>query len=166
MRQWQTKTGRLMNRQQLDKIAWETIHARPLPKGKPRGVAYVNRPANYKELADLIAMGVESEIAWSEFLHEFVLYRQVGFFAYPPPDSFSPEYGALLAGAAEFLCQEFDLPVPIWVHYPQFTLDELWEPEEWMFPEDAEFRKRRIQKAHPLFLKHNVIFESRNLITL
>jgi hypothetical protein len=150
----------------LDKIALKTLHDRPLPEGKPRGVACVNRPCNYAELGDLVKSGVEWELAWSEFLHEFFYWRQPGFFALPPPESFSPGYRALLAGTAEFLCEEFGLPIPIWVFDPQYTLDELWEPEEWMFPDDEEFRQRRIAKAHPAFLKRRVIFESRNLITL
>jgi hypothetical protein len=107
-------------------------------------------------------MGVEFEIAWREFLHEFMLYRQPGFFAIPP-DKFTPEYKAQLAGAAEFLSEEFGLRVPIWVYDPQYTLlPELWEPDGWMFPQDPESVERRKAKAHPAFLKRNVLFESRN----
>lgn len=151
----------------LDKLAWQAIHAHPRPSGKPRGVAYTNRPRNYRELGDLVEMGVEWEIAWGEFLHEFMLYRSVSFFVEPPPESFPVEYQAMLAGTAEVLCDEFNLPVPVWVHYPQYTLPELWDPYEWMWVGlTEEENRRRVAKADPLYLKHNVVWQRRDLITL
>ena len=72
----------------------------------------------------------------------------------------------MLAGAAEYLCTDFGLPVPGWVSEPAYTMPELWEPEEWMYPEDPEFRERRRLKAHPVFLKRNVLYDPRNLIAL
>lgn len=151
----------------LDKIAWKTLHDRPRPEGTPKGLAHTNRPANYSELGELVQRGVEWEIAWGEFLHEFMLYRQASFFTEPPPERFPIEYQALLAGAAEFLCEEFQLPVPAWVHDARYRLEEPWEPGSWMWAgATEEENKRRWSRAHPALLRHNVIFESRDLITL
>jgi hypothetical protein len=69
-------------------------------------------------------------------------------------------------GAADYLCADFRLPVPEWVHDPAYTMPELWEPDDWMYPEDPEFRERRRLKADPTFLKHNVLYDSRSLIAL
>lgn len=176
-----------MAHEELDRIAWQTIHENPRPAGKPRGVAYTNRPANFRELADLMRMVVDPELAWSEFLHEFMLYRSVSFFVHPPPELSSSELGtpdfdlqgipmpvfsaaefkALCAGMTEVLCDEFGLPVPVWVHDPAYTLPEPWDPYAWMFVglTDGENRAR-IAKSDPLFLKHGVIWQRRSLITL
>ena len=149
----------------LDAIGWKAIHdQKPLP-GLPAGLAASGRPRNYDELGDLTeAKGFE--FAWSEFLHEFYRYRQPSFFT-EPPDAFMPEKQALLAGAAEFLCTEFGLLIPQWVSDPQYTLPEPFEPYGWMYVgETEEQHQARIAEAHPLFLKHNVVFAARNLITV
>lgn len=72
-------------------------------------------------------MSIDHELAWSEFLHEFFRYKQASFFAVPPPRTFSPQRRALLAGVAEYLSERYSLPVPDWVHDPQYTLPELWD---------------------------------------
>ena len=85
----------------------------------------------------------------------------------PPPEGFSREYRAMLAAAAEFLCADFGLgPAPKWTNYAVYFLPILWEPDGWMFPEDEEFLLRRVAKAHPAFLRRNVLYRSRDLITL
>jgi hypothetical protein len=102
----------------------------------------------------------------SSFLHEFYAYKQGSFFAVPPPESIEPEWRALLAGAAEFLCGEFRLEIPAWVNEPEFRLDEPWEPYAWLLSDEPGAYERRVAKAHPCFLKHNVVWESRGLIAL
>jgi len=145
----------------LDQIVWKSIHERPLPKGNPRGLT------NYLDLAQLVATGEDWETAWSAFLHEFMLFRQASFFQYPPPESFSRGYRAMLAGTAEVLCDEFQLPVPLWVHEPQYIMPELWDLYEWMFTGMTdEQNHRRIESSDPLYLKHGVVWRRRDLITL
>lgn len=83
-----------------------------------------------------------------------------------PPTWLSPRLQTLLAASAEFLSVEFGLPVPEWVHEPRYTLPEPWDPWEDICPDVAEFREERVAKAHPIFLRHGVVYESRTLIRL
>lgn len=156
-----------MNHKELDKLAWRTIRAHPLPSGKPQGVAYSNRPRNFPELVDLIDMIDDFELAWGEFLHEFMRYRSVSFFATPPPENCMSGFKALLAGTAEVLCDEFNLAVPFWVHLPEYISPELYDPYGWVYVAlTEEENQKRIANSDPLFLKHNVVWRRRDLITL
>ena len=65
------------------------------------------------------------------------------------------------------LCDEFSLPVPVWVHFPQYTLAERWDPCSWMFVGMTdEQQAARIAQSDPLYLKHGVVWRRRDLITL
>lgn len=153
------------HRDRLDQIAWRTIHETPGRDYPPPGLAASGRPCNYAEFAELAARW-DPELAWSEFLHEFFRYKQAGFFAVPPPTTLPRERRALLAGIAEFLCTEFGLPVPAWVNEPEYFLDEMWDPWEDLAPHLERTRPERIERSHPIFLKRNIVYEARNLITL
>jgi hypothetical protein len=156
-----------MDRAGIDKIAWKVMHDQVPVQGDPPGLADSRRPSNFQELGDLMQQNDDFELSWSEFLHEFLRYKQVSFFAVPPPKVFSPGMRSMLAGAAEFMCTEFGLPIPEWVNEPEFTMPEPFEPYGWMYTGESEDdHQRRIAKAHPIFLKHNVVFASRNLITV
>lgn len=155
-----------MNRRaKLDAIGWEILDQKAAAPGEPPGLAVSGRPANYKELADLSERW-DPELAWSEFLHEFFRYKRASFFAVPPPRYFSPQRRALLAGVAEYLCQRYSLPVPSWVNEPEFFLDRRWDPWEDLCPDVEEFRPERVEYSEECFLKRNVVYEARNLITL
>lgn len=154
-------------RTKLDKLAWQTIHSTAPVPGTPAGLQKCGRPCNYIELGELFERTGDFEQAWSEFLHEFFRYKKASFLGYAPPKVFSPEFRAMMAGVAEFLCLEFALEAPAWVANQEFTMPELSEPYGWMYPEDNPgARERRIERTHALILKHNIIFETRNLITL
>jgi len=154
-----------MSRAQLDQIAWETIKTASVSTASPAGLKASGRPRDYAELAELTARK-DYETAWSEFLHEFFRYRTAEFFIVPPPRSFSPQRRALLAGVAEFLSTEFGLPVPEWVNDREYFLGEMWDPWEDICPDLESLRQVRIDRSHPMFLKRNVVYETRNLITL
>lgn len=157
----------MTTRERLDKIAWHTIHTASVVRDEePSGYAKSKRPANYTEFGQMIKDTGDDDLAFSEFLHEFYRFRTASFFAERPPEFLSPSWRALLAGTAEFLSEEFNLPVPEWVHEPQYTLPEAWDPWADILPDGETFRELSISLAHPTFLKHNVIFESRNLIRL
>jgi hypothetical protein len=155
-----------MNREAGDKIAWDTLHARPPFPGGPAGLAVSDRPANFSELYQQIKDGRDWELAWSEYLHEFFRYKSASFFEVEPPDGFSPAFRALFAGTAEFLCREFGLDTPVWVEKKEYFLPEVWEPWGEIMPDDAESIERRKAKMDSAFLRRNVLFASRNLITL
>ena len=152
-------------RDRLDAIAWKTIHEQGSRSEPPPGLAASGRPANFAEFAELAARWDE-ELAWSEFLHEFFHYKQASFLAVPPPKTLRLECRALLAGVAEFLSEEFNLPVPEWVNEPEYFLQEMWDPWEDICPDMEPFRQERIARSHPAFLRRGVVYEARNLITL
>lgn len=155
----------MKRRAELDKLAWAILHGLVPSASTPPGLAASGRPCNYVELAELTERW-DKELAWSEFLHEFFRYKAASFFVVPPPPSFTPERRALLAGVAEFLCAEFNLEAPAWIKEPEFFLSEMWDPWEDICPDVREFRDERIARSHKAFLRRNVVYEARNLITL
>ena len=156
-----------MNREEIDKIAWQVIHAQLKSSDPPYGLAACGRPCNYRELFDLMEhKGDDFELAWSEFCHEFYRHKDASFFAVPPPDGFSRSYRALLAGAAEFWCREFGLEAPAWIEEPQYFLDTPWMPWCEFLADDPEAVARHRAKADPAFLRRNILFAARNLISL
>lgn len=156
-----------MERAELDKIAWETIKSRPPLAGLPQGIASgYPRPRNYAELEQMLDAGQDFEYAWSEFLHEFFAYRQECFFEFPSPNCLSPGWQAVLAGTAEYLSQEFGLRIPAWVNEPRYFMPEMWDASEAMGFGTEEGREARKQTTPQAFLRRNVVFQARNLITL
>ena len=88
-------------RAEIDEIAWRILEDRVPCLGPPPGYLASPRPANYIELAALIADQGDFELAWGEFLHESYRFKCASFFAVPPPNSFRNEHRAWLAGVAE-----------------------------------------------------------------
>jgi hypothetical protein len=161
-------------RQELDAIGWRIMHEQKVNEGEPLGLKHCCRPANYRELGELIdsRQGNELafELAWSEFLHEFCRYKSASFFAEEPPTTMSSGFRAWLAGVAEFMCLEFNLvPVPGWTEKPEFFLLEEFDPASELLPfyvPDGEALDRHRARCHPVFLRRNVLFEVRGLITV
>jgi len=60
----------------------------------------------------------------------------------------SPGWQAILAGAAEWLCQEFGLPAPNWLADQRYTLPSPWDLSENPAADLAEveepFRRRNV----------------------
>lgn len=137
---------------ELDAVAWRTIHTATVVRDrKPDGYAESRRPANYAELGQMIEDTDDFELAWSEFEHEFYRYRTASFFAERPPDLLKPEYQVMLAGAAEFLSQEFGLEPPAWTDEPRYTLAEVWDPWEDLSPDMRQFRDELRKRARRRF---------------
>lgn len=152
-----------LNREQIDKIAWQTIHAAPVRDlSKDKGW----RARNYQELEDRLKAGVDFEHAWSDFLHAFYAYKDASFFTYPSPPSLSVEWQAVLAGAAEWLSAEFGLPHPEWTDQPQYFLSEPWDPVQELGIDMSRHVQDRLSRSPEAFRKRNIAFLSRNLITL
>jgi hypothetical protein len=167
------------NRDRMDAIAWAIIDAH-VPPVRPLGYKS-SRPANFAELSKAVEAFRSDypedldplpgtwpafEHAWSNFLHEFFYWRLADFFAVPPPETLGLERGALLAGAAEYLCRRYDLDLPDWIDDPQYVLPEIYDFWGDITPEVRAMRFRRVQRSSPEFLKRNVVFEARNLIVL
>lgn len=154
----------MKTRDQIDQIAWDTIHKMASLLNTPSGLKASGRPLNYEELAELTSRK-DFQFAWPEFLHEFFRYKRALFFALPPPDMFRREYRALLVGVAAYLSAEFGLPAA-WVDDPEYTLTEPWDQWEDLCPDMAETREYRAERISQAFRKRNIIYEARNLITL
>ena len=150
----------MMSRAQLDEVAWKAIKSRP-PLVKTSSL----RPSDYAEIGARVAAGEDFEYVWSDFLHGFFAYRTADYFAQPSPANLSPGWRALLAGAAEYLSAEFDLPHPAWTDEPQYFLDRVWDPWEELVPE-VQGTAERLLHSPEAFRKRNIAFESRNLVTL
>jgi hypothetical protein len=153
-----------------DALAWKAIHSRPVPKEEHRGLRYSGRPANYDELEQaVVEHGQDYGYAFAHFLDEFYLFRRASFFAEEPPTSFDTRRRAFLAAVAEFLSQEFGLPIPAWTEKPEYFLAEEWD---WVedypgFNEELRSRiSRRRESATPAFRRRNILYEGRNLIRL
>jgi hypothetical protein len=159
----------MRTRADVDESIWVMHQAtppRPLPSPPPRYSII-----NYEQLAEIYdpvadAQSDLHEPSWqhalSSFLTTFFDYKDPSAFNKRPPASLAIERQAYLAGATEVLCARFNMQVPDWVHGPDLILPALWDPNEaimCIFP-----RERRLERAHPLFLKHNVIDEERNLL--
>ncbi len=73
-----------MNREQIDKIAWQTIHSRPpldITEDQRR------RALDYQEIEAKLKAGMDFEYVWSDFLHAFYDYKTASFFVHPSPPS-------------------------------------------------------------------------------
>jgi hypothetical protein len=150
-------------REQQDKTAWESIRDRaPIPISKAGSV----RALDYQQLDAQLRAGQSFEYAWSNFLHAFFAHRVASFFAFESPSYLSPRYQALLAGAAEWLSAEFDLPHPEWTDNPKYFLDTPWDPEEDLGLDLSEFLEDRMARSPEAFRKRNIAYLSRNLICL
>lgn len=125
---------------------------------------------NYDDLWDQ-AQVAGFEHTWSNFLHGFFAWNDADSFAVPPPPGLGREWCAVLAGAAEYLCHRYKLPVPSWTEEAQFYLDGRWEfiplVDVWVpwpyFESSAEEEWERIPEE---FRRRGLYFEARSLITL
>jgi len=63
---------------------------------------------SWNEVYDLPGTCAAFEHAFSNFLHEFLLWTLSDFFTEPPPTSFALTYQVVLAGTAEFFCSRYD----------------------------------------------------------
>lgn len=152
-----------MTREAIDKIAWQSIHQRlPRPVTESHGW----RSLDYQGLERRLQEGAEFEPAWSDFLHAFYDYKDASFFRYPSPPFLRTEWQALLAGAAEWLSQEFGLGHPRWVDQPQYVLAKPWDPMEDLGLDMSSFIADKLRQSPEAFRKRNIAFLSRNLIAL
>jgi hypothetical protein len=162
-------------RAEIDELCWKILEDKIPHPGPPPGYPASPRPSNFVELAAMIG-NHESfehfEHCWGSFLHNFFNFKSASFFALPPPATFKPEHRAWLAGCSEYLSRRFNLPVPAWTNDPEFFLSEEWDfaSETFLFAlmliDMKPYRDERRAISHDAFLRRNVIFEPRALITL
>jgi len=159
----------MSTQEQLDDIAWRTLDERipfgPRPKGSRGGKVH-----NYVDLWE-VTQAINFPHAWSEFLHGFFNWKDVDAFAAPPHPGLGREWGAVLAGSAEYLCHRYKLPVPSWTEEPRYFLSgrfefvplvDVWVPWPW-FEESGEDEWEQVPDE---FRRRGLCFAARNLITL
>lgn len=166
-----------LTRQEGDEIVWKCMAESrpnvPWDKGKWPG----GRPRDFAEVGEAMQAGRRWDIAWGDWLHEFVHRKNAQCLAAEPPAWFSAERRAMMAGTAEFFAHLYELPEPSWVNKPEYFLAEMeylayceteTEDGEFMaFPplsEDALYRMKA--KSPKEMLRRNVIFEARSLTVL
>lgn len=152
-----------------DALVWKAIRSRPIPKHSRIGLVHSGRPGNFEELGRAVAEGQKYGYAFAHFLDEFYLFRQPSFFEREPPSEFDPHRRAFLAAVAEYLSHQFDWEPPDWTNKPEYFLTEEWDylADFDEFPEELRNRiDSRRSRATPEFLRHNIIYEARNLLRL
>jgi hypothetical protein len=70
---------------------------------------------------------------------------------YPSPTFLSPQWQALLAGAAEWLSEEFGLPHPAWTDGPKYFLVNPWDPLEDFGLDMSEFIDDKLARSPEAF---------------
>ena len=80
----------------------------------------------------------------------------------------------MYAGAAEYLCKRYNLPVPAWTEDPQYFLEGRWEPlpnfevatDSFWTPFPFLYSEETWNRTEEQFRRRGLVFEARNLIAL
>lgn len=132
------------------------------------------RPQTFAEMGDAMRAGVDWEIAWGDWRHEFIGRKDSWCLAAEPAEWFQQGRRAFLAGVAELFARLYELPKPAWVDQPEYFLPEppryLREKSEFEYPADrtpssAEYYRAQARTAKEM-LRRNVICPMRNLTVL
>lgn len=164
-------------RQERDDVVWNSM-----AKPRERMQAWREspwdggRPQTFAEMGDAMQSGQEWEIAWGDWLHEFVYRKDPRCLAGEPPTWFPPESRAMLAGTAEFFANLYGLPKPDWSEKPEYFLPELdyygcvisfsATEHALLLPESEADDYRLRAKAPKEMLRRNVVFSARSLTVL
>ena len=165
-------------RQETDEIVWNSM-AQVYSIGAvwDEREWWGGRPRDFAEIGKAVRAGRSWENAWGDWLHQFVYLKDARCLAAEPPESFSVERRAMMAGTAEFFARLYQLPTPPWVDKPEYFLPELeylafcvteTDDGEFMaFPplsDDALYRM--IARSPKEMLRRNVVYEARGLTVL
>jgi hypothetical protein len=166
-------------RQERDVTIWQLMaNAKRVSSPWRQSLWNGGRPQTFAEMGDAMRAGVEWEIAWGDWRHEFIGRKDPRCLAQEPPEWF-PEWfpadrRAMLAGVAEVLARIYELPKPEWMDKPEYFLPgaprySIGESEveylgEWT-PSETEHYRAMARTAKEM-LRRNVIFPMRNLTVL
>ena len=165
-------------KQERDEIVWNCM-AQLREKPGDWGVHEwrAGRPRDFTEVGKAILAGRSWELAWGDWLHEFVHRKDARCLAAEPPSWFSAQRRAMMAGAAEFFANLYELPKPAWVDKSEYFLAVMeyqayfgTEPDDRQFmawPPLSKAALYRVKARSPKeMLRRNVAFEARNLTVL
>jgi hypothetical protein len=164
-----------MWRQETDDKVWELMaKAKRVRTAWRDSVWEGGRPQTFAQMGDAMRAGVDWEIAWGDWRHEFIARKDPRCLAEEPPEWFPPERRILLAGVAEVLARIYQLPKPDWVEKPEYFAPEpprhIREEDEFDYfseptPASAEFYCAQARTPKEI-LSRNVVFPLRNLTVL
>ena len=77
---------------------------------------------DFTEVGKDIRGGRSWDLAWGDWLHELVSRKDARNLAAEPPSWFSAQRRAMMAGAAEFFANLYELPKPAWVDKSKYFL--------------------------------------------
>jgi hypothetical protein len=165
-------------KQERDQMVWKSM-AQLREKEDDRVVHewQAGRPRDFTEVGRAIRAGRSWELAWGDWLHEFVRRKDARNLAAEPPSWFSAQRRAMMAGAAEFFANLYELPKPAWVDKSEYFLavmeyqvyfgTEADDRQFMAWPPLSKAALYRIEARSPKeMLRRNVAFEARNLTVL
>jgi hypothetical protein len=165
-------------KQERDEMVWKSM-AQLREKAEDWDVRewQAGRPRDFTEVGKAIRAGRSWDVAWGDWLHEFVYRKEARNLAAEPPSWFPVERRAMMAGAAEFFANLYELPKPMWVDKSEYFLAVMeyqayltTEPEDGNFmtwPPLSEAALYRMKARSPKeMLRRNVVFEARSLTVL
>jgi pimeloyl-ACP methyl ester carboxylesterase len=165
-------------KQERDEIVWNCMaQRRETIEGWDIRNWQTGRPRNFTEIGEAMRAGRSWDLAWGDWLHEFVYRRDARSLAAEPPSWFSAERRAMMAGAAEFFANLYELPQPVWVEKSEYFLAVMeyqaylaTEPDDrhfmaWPPLSEAALYRRKARSPKEM-LRRNVAFEARNLTVL
>jgi hypothetical protein len=165
-------------KQERDEMVWKSM-AQIREKAEDWDVRewQAGRPRDFTEVGKAISAGRSWDLAWGDWLHEFVRRKDARNLAAEPPSWFSAQRRAMMAGAAEFFANLYELPKPAWVDKSEYFLAVMeyqaylaTEPDDRQFmawPPLSKAALCRLKARSPKeMLRRNVAFEARNLTVL
>jgi predicted esterase YcpF (UPF0227 family) len=165
-------------KQERDELVWNRM-AQLRAKTEDREVreGQAGRPRNFAEVGDAMRGGRSWSVAWGDWLHEFVYSKEAQSLAAEPPSWFSAERRAMMAGAAEFFANLYELPRPTWIDKPEYFLAEMeYRPYVAAEADDGHFMAcpplseaafyRMKARCPPEMQRRGVLVEARSLTVL
>ncbi len=67
------------------------------------------------------------------------------------PSAHTRRWAAFCAASVEWLCQQYNVPCPAWVHDPRYRL-----PAPWFYYPQAKLRERLLQQTPEPFKRRNI----------
>jgi hypothetical protein len=170
--------GSAATKQERDEVVWKSM-AQLREKAEDWDVHewQAGRPRDFTEVGEAIRAGRSWDLAWGDWLHEFVYRKEARSLAAEPPSWFSAERRAMMAGTAEFFANLYRLPRPVWVDKPEYFLAVMeyqaylaTEPDDRHFmawpPLSGAALYRMKARSPKEMLRRNVVFEARSLTVL
>ncbi len=169
-----------LTKQERDEIVWRCMAEPRNPITRWDEPWRGGRPRTFAEIGQALKSGTSWDAAWGDWLHEFVFMKDARCLDAEPPNWFTPERRALMAGTAEFFARLYGLPKPEWVEMPEYFLTKMEylyylashpdnpdHPDFMCWPPHSDDALYRMMARTPKeMLRRNVVYEARSLTIL